>query len=513
MAITAVCFNFSKRVNSTKIPTISDGTAIQITLKDTCSINAPTVLLENVSMHYNYCYIEDFRRYYFMHRTDIVYRNMIQYTLVVDPLASYRSEILGKTRFVIRSASSYNYLLKDDSWMHDESVYFAKRSISGMGLDATGNFVIGVVNNDSEHETINPAAKYYAITPTQLTSFLAQMFDLENYSEIDDLTATYFNPFQYIVSCRWYPFAITDISSENPTRLKYGWYTTGEIGSAIVARPISQYGKRITLSVPVSDPNRDYSTDTIKWIDRDKEWSRYDLYIPSCGYIEIDPCYAGQTLTVTLDVDFNTGSVFCQGFTSAGTIAFQTTGEMGSSVQINQVSGELDFSNLKKTAANVVGGVIASGSAGAIADTVSNFLTANGIAMANAYSAQGGQVVDPQLSQQYMNAAVNSGKEVATSLKSSLAQALLDPTVTSSGTDGARFTLTQNADAFLSIRQYKLYNNTFPVQQLGGMCLENKTLSDLSGYTVLANGHIEISGSIEERNAICNYLEGGFFIE
>ena len=88
-------FNFSKRRNSTGRPATPSTPTVNAKLKDGCSIAKPVLEIsatitgmDNVSQ-YNYAYIPDFERYYFV--TDWILTGTIASVyLVVDPLASFR---------------------------------------------------------------------------------------------------------------------------------------------------------------------------------------------------------------------------------------------------------------------------------------------------------------------------------------------------------------------------------------------------------------------------------------
>ena len=105
---------------------------------------------------------------------------------------------------------------------------------------------------------------------------------------------------------------------------------------------------------------------------------------------------------------------------------------------------------------------------------------------------------------------VDSGRDIAEAAADAATATVLQPTVTSKGADGARYTIISNHNIILYRRKYAHYNPA--VSKLGGVCNQVKTLGDLSGYTQVANGLIEMTGTVEERNAITALLEGGFII-
>ena len=63
----AIFYSFSKRKNSTAIPTDA-GTEIEIKLKNGCSFLSPVFLLQSESFEYNYCKFNE--RFYWVN--DIV---------------------------------------------------------------------------------------------------------------------------------------------------------------------------------------------------------------------------------------------------------------------------------------------------------------------------------------------------------------------------------------------------------------------------------------------------------
>ena len=508
----ATFYRFSKKVNSMAVPTGS-GRTFEITLKAPTSVTAPVIVLRAEAFSYNYCYIPDFKRYYFVSSTRILRNQLIEYTLAVDVLASYRSQILASTLYVLRSASDYNRFIPDQTWMHTTDYTESYQSQQLTGYNSTGCYLVSVVG-DPQHtsgESANPASTLYVMPPSAFKLLLGKMFDLSGspYSgmNLTDLEATYFNPFQYITSVRWIPFNITNMVAEHSMEaceLVYGWYHSG-----INAYVLKSYGRRITQTFTVGT-----YTD---WTDRDNNWTRHVLYVPSCGLVEIDAAYTGKTVTVDLDIDYNTGQTFCTIKDGTGKILAQTSGILGSEVAINQIATELNIpssiSGAVAAGISVAGGAVARGGK-AIADTAVNFGNVVGANMAIAYSSGLDQAAKDQIADIASasgSAALVSGKEAAAAIADSALQTFLNPTVTRAGADGCRFTIMQNHEFILYTRKYSRFN-TGTESQVGGVCNQMKQLSTLSGYTVCANGVVEVPGLLEERNAITSLLEGGFYI-
>ena len=495
--ITARFYQFNKKVNSTKRPT-GNGTEIQISFKGNDSIVAPSILLDVSSIDYNYCYIPSLKRYYFVSNVILSTNKVKEYVLAIDVLATYKTEILASTKYVIRSAAYPNQYIADDTWVHNSNYTETNQTAALSGYDSSGCYLVSIINPVGAGSA-NPASTMYAMTESQLFMFMLHMFDMDSgsYSDITDmdLAATFFNPFQYVTSCRWYPFAQSSITSESNERIKYGWY---EAPLTVNGKRVTSYGKRIDQSITIGS----YSD----WTDRDNNWTRYSLYIPSCGMIDIDAAFSGKTLTCHLDIDYNTGQTFATLVDSNDSqIVAQTAGKIGADVAISQVAGNLNIpgslKDLLSTGANIAGGFLAGGGAHAVQDAVIGYQKMSYAGMTHDYAAM----------QSTSTQSVNAGKEAAGSIADAVKQTILNPTASKTGSDGCRYTIMQNHHFRLYKRKYNRYWDASA--EIGGMCHSMRLLSTLSGYTKLANGVIECSGTVEEKNGITTFLENGFYIE
>lgn len=482
-------FKTTKRVNSTFVPT--QFTEYDCQLKDICSITAPVIKL-SVFTDYNYCYIPKFKRYYFVTGCTIESHGIYHYSLAVDVLATYRSQILSKSTFVKRSASSYDLNLVDDTWLHDTTFTEAVQTASNSGLSTVGCYLITIVNRENA-QSANPASTMYAMTEGLLSTFLSQMFDLDNYSNITDLEATYFNPYQYVTSCKWIPVS-WDAVGGTVSDLSYGWFSPTGITSA---KRISDYGKEFTWTINVPSGN--------DWTWKNTEWTHHLMYVPFCGEIEIDPIYSGKTLTVTQYIDYNTGGCNTVITDGSNQIISAINGQAGADVAISQVAGELNIPTSKKEA--LVMGVKTLG--GAISKNKDAFISFfNNIGASQAY-ARGAISGEEMFST--AKTALDGGADVAKSLADGLTNQLLNPTVSVSGADGARMTTLNRHTLIIYTRHYNRYVDA--TAYTGGMCCQIKTLSTLSGYTQVANGMLELNALDEEKSAIRQILESGFYIE
>lgn len=85
-------------------------------LRDECDILNPVLTIEglNPDTTFNYCYIPDFKRYYFITESSVVRTGLIEFVLHVDVLQSWSSQILEQEGIVLRNEYEYNSMLIDD---------------------------------------------------------------------------------------------------------------------------------------------------------------------------------------------------------------------------------------------------------------------------------------------------------------------------------------------------------------------------------------------------------------
>ena len=494
MSIEARFWNFKKKCDSTARPTTA-GQRFDIVLKEPTTITAPVIEITHIARNMNYCYIPYFDRYYFVQSTVLLTNDVVQFNLTEDVLASWKNEILASSLYVLRSASHYNLKLVDDTWTHTTDFTETVNTVALPNYNSDGCYIITAVNNEGDYSA-NPASTMYAVNAVEMVAIMGELFKISNYPNIDDLTKTYFNPQQYITSCRWYPFSQSYITSGSFHRFKYGWYEASNIAAG--GNLVTNYGKDMTFSFTLGS-----YTD---WTDRVNDWTRYALYIPGFGTNEIDAAYSGQTLTGKISIDWNTGAATCVLTTGTNEIIAVLSGSYGCDVSINQISTANDIPTSKE-------GLITKGIETGVAFAARARKSGAGKGVVSFFKAaitSGAVGYATGTTQREMANTIDNGRDIAEAAADAATATILQPTVTSKGADGTRQTIISNHTIILYKRKYAHYNPA--VAQLGGVCNQVKRLGDLSGYTQVANGLIDMTGSVEERNAICGLLEGGFVI-
>lgn len=92
--------NTSDKRNLNK--TIATIKSVSATAKGEINIISPTLILEYFSTDFNYCYISDFKRYYFVNSITLLTGQRVQINLSVDVLMTYKEEIKNLTVNVLR---------------------------------------------------------------------------------------------------------------------------------------------------------------------------------------------------------------------------------------------------------------------------------------------------------------------------------------------------------------------------------------------------------------------------
>lgn len=129
--------------------TVSEVTTITVTLKDNTDYITPVIRLSPsyIETAFNYVYIPAFGRYYFLNGKGVLTGKLVEYTLRVDVLMSWKSTINDSIIIASRSTNNGNKLLPDNIPVLAKRNVLYKR-LSG-GITATGKFGSDVVNSAS----------------------------------------------------------------------------------------------------------------------------------------------------------------------------------------------------------------------------------------------------------------------------------------------------------------------------------------------------------------------------
>ena len=112
-------------------------------LRDECSITSPSILVEATSLvDYNYCYIPEFKRYYFISDITSVRNNLWRVSLKCDVLESFKSDILNSSCIVNKQQNqSYSNNIDDGSYINRVDSFIEIANYQD-GFNADGEFIL-----------------------------------------------------------------------------------------------------------------------------------------------------------------------------------------------------------------------------------------------------------------------------------------------------------------------------------------------------------------------------------
>ena len=115
------------------------------TLREGCEVVNPTIIVEGVNLSdFNYMYIPEFHRYYFITGITSVKKGLWQIDGHCDVLETYQAQIKAQKAVVERQENDYNLYLNDPEW----KVYTNKQVLTRefpSGFLASGNYFLTVV--------------------------------------------------------------------------------------------------------------------------------------------------------------------------------------------------------------------------------------------------------------------------------------------------------------------------------------------------------------------------------
>lgn len=226
-------YQFSKLPNSTAVPSsTTTGNSYTGVLKEDTGLISPVISFEFPAefcpVNFNYAYVQSFSRYYFIRDWRNDGRMWTAY-MHIDVLGSWGASIKSSIQYVTRSATSWDENITDSQYPILNGTTILGAEIHDWtpfaGDFQSGSYVIGVINSDAS--TIG-AISYYVFTNAQFRSFCQTLLADPSWLGISDdelsqgIQKALVNPFQYIVSCKWFPFQAPTGSAVST--IPVGWW-------------------------------------------------------------------------------------------------------------------------------------------------------------------------------------------------------------------------------------------------------------------------------------------------
>lgn len=362
MAFAVNLYQFHKIVNSTAIPAQNAHVHVATCeLKDDTNLLSPVMIFsagsfDSVPLPYNYAYIEQFHRYYFVKAWRWI-SGRWECQFVEDVLGSYRSEIGASSLYVTRAASAVDPKIMDSKYptTADPDHVLMNSANSPWSINIYSNswtagfFIIGIINHDSN---AIGATSYYAFTGTAMRELFNILFSAPSWMNITDasistdLQKMISNPMQYISSVVWIPCGyVGSDPSELTQSIPYGWWTL-----TLSANTVYRIGTGTMYSmfgIELNVPKHPQAGTSRAWLNS-SPYSSYSLEYYPFGMITLDSYKllgATQIRCQTL-VDYITGKAtlrvcrIVDGALDLNAI-YATTAQVGIPISLGQISVEM----------------------------------------------------------------------------------------------------------------------------------------------------------------------------
>lgn len=479
MAFNVRFYTLSKKHNSTLHPTDSDSPSdYACELKADCSIITPVIMLQlplttTTHLKKNYCYIATFNRYYYI--TDWFFTDGLwNAALKCDVMATYKTQIGSESQYILRASNSYDANVVDT--LYPAKVGTTLKRTTGTWADSSwtyspesgnGSYIVGIINNN---EVVNGTIVYYVLTGGQMAAFRAFMLgSIKEWSDITsftgDVAKAFIDPFQYVVSCIWFPF---NVPSASQVSICFGYWE-----SDLHAGVLDKF--TVTRSCQVVRPTRDdNSTLRGNW-EYLSPFADYYLLAYPWGVIPIDGTAIdtnGLLCEITIDLITGLGllqvSKFINSTIAQASVISTHTAQLGVQMQLSQVT--TDYGGL--ATASGLGGLIKS-AIGGISGAINTFL--------------------------------GSDQNIASAAQAGMSHA------STSGQSGGVVYMPKTGVCYLFAKFFD------PVEEYNDekgrpYCKVAKPM-DIGGYMVVENGDIKLPSTEAEMLEVQSILEGGFYYE
>lgn len=485
-------FQFNKKINSTKRPT--DGTEFTITLKEGCDIINPTINLAGVNnpTAYNYAYIPDFKRYYYISNWE-ANRDRWTASMAVDVLASYKDQIGESTQYVTRSTSEKNGKLPDSLDIFEQSKITLNGQLDGplyVTRPEQGTYVVCI----STLATTRFGAPIYAMG---FSGFQSLWTALNQITVSDIFTG---EALDYVLWVRWYPipwsrFSGLGLIGEAESTLPVGkGFINNLDGVHPLVNPVYVTEEVFDLSTmrhPQASIYGEYMNGS--------PYTEYSLVMPPFGVVNIDSTNLvdSDNVKIRLAYDFSGGSITMS-------LLNQLTNVLGYYVNVFGVTFNITglISNIQLPTVTVpptpqktpVGKPQVADPSSAVSTAKAKAATAKAEAAATAARWTG-------------NVAAGVAGGIAIGVTAGV-QLLHSPFT--SITEGHGTVCVYEAIPRI-IGTYNYIANPNP--DIGRPLCETRKISDVPGYVVISDPHFEITMTDTEMSALNGAASSGFFYE
>lgn len=359
-------FSFSKKVNSTAIPTGTASGTYQIQLKDDTSLMNPTIIMRKSDFNFswNYAYIPLWDRYYRVGDPRITAGHMIEIPLSEDVLASNKSDILSQSVYIEYCADSTEVYIPDNRLTTDNRTVISVHQATPAYLsDTEYTYVVSTIGTGSSR---NPYTQIYvADSSTAVKALADKLYHTLTGDPLDDIVKRFSDASNCVVSIYKLPISLTA--------------GRGDIVNSTMV--LGNYDTEIPFFEPVRTEYKEQIEITIPKTHNDfrilAPWTTYRLYLPYVGIVDISNNDIALNNTMYIDILYSIRTrqiSYAIRQSSTGPILAMYTAQFGYTIPTSTYQS--DASGVVRASIGVAGGVagIVAGKEMAVASTIASAL-------------------------------------------------------------------------------------------------------------------------------------------
>lgn len=450
--------------------------------------NPVTFSYINKVLSANYAYIPDFNRWYFVTDITATGRNLWMITMSVDVLMSYYGDILNLSAFIARNQNLYDPFIVDDltnfEYKKSVNIYpiYHHAGVTDLLPNGGGTAIISYMTDGAMHPSgATPALDgLSAIKATTSGSNVSTQYLVGTIDDVYGLAREVYKNdtlLSFVKSIMIYPFLIETKEDSSITRIKIG--TTDYALRSRFQYP-AHYPERVVIANfigPVGTSFLDYAP-----------YTTYEIYIPYCGFVTVSgENIVDKHLKVFYLVNWEDGTANAYIYNvTDNVIIYSTQCVLGVKVALSS-SNALELAN-QKTALGLNTGINLIGSA----MTIGGGIAAGNPLAVGAGILKGTSTIGNAISG--FNQMYDIGKVGITSAVAGLSA-------------GQRVVLRYTRSVPVGYDDHYFALKGRPLNQY-------KKLSDLSGFTIVNDVHIENipNATLTETNEIERLLTSGVIL-
>ena len=133
----------TKSENNRVAKTLYDGVQLTGNLREESDVVHPEILIEGNYIGYNYCYIPEWERYYYIRDIHLLRTNLMRLSLEVDVLMSFKEQIKQESAVIDKQSRvlDANMYIDDGDWVVQNNEFIQIKNFDN-GFNNEGEFIL-----------------------------------------------------------------------------------------------------------------------------------------------------------------------------------------------------------------------------------------------------------------------------------------------------------------------------------------------------------------------------------